>query len=150
MTTRTRFLAWMLTVEGAMSMLCGVGLAGMASRGGAAATFRGGADTGALASVLGPVLDGICIAVAVVLVLLGAAGLVAGRAAFRQRVPGATRTVLLAYAVPWGLLAALACLRAGAPQYDPASSLAAAALAATIGLLNMIAARTPRARSLTA
>lgn len=147
MVRRPPFLAWMLSLEGSTLLLCGAGLAVAAMGGRVAATLGGGADTGALAFVVGPVLEWACAALGVVIGLLGVAGLAAGRAAFRRRVPVATRTVLLAYAVPWGLLATLACLRAGAPQCDLAASLAAGVLAAAIGVLHVVAARSPRARA---
>lgn len=143
MVRRPHLLAWMLTLEGAILLLCGGGLVAASRTGRVAALLGSGGCTGALAFVGGPVLEWLCGALGAVLGLLGGAGLVTGRSAFRRRHPVAARTVLLAYAMSWGVLATLACLRASAPQSDLATSLAAGAIAAMVGLLHVIAARSP-------
>lgn len=147
MVRRPHFLAWMLSVEGSTLLLSGSLLA-VAAMTGRVTTLAGGADTGALALCLWPLLEWACCALGVVIGLLGVAGLVVGVAAFQKRALVATRTVLLAYSVPWAMLATLACLRAGSPSCDVAISLAAGAIAAAIGLLHLIAACTPRERPL--
>ncbi|MBL8730601.1 MAG: hypothetical protein JNM25_19440 [Planctomycetes bacterium] len=141
MVRRPHLLACLLSVEGSTLLLCGAGLVVTSMTGRVAATLGGGTDTGALAFVAGPVLECLCCAFGCVLCVLGVAGLVAGWAALRRHIPLATRIVLMTYAVSWGLLATLACLRAGAPQCDVATSLAAGVVAATFSVLHMIVAR---------
>ncbi|MBL8755465.1 MAG: hypothetical protein JNK15_19350 [Planctomycetes bacterium] len=144
------FLAWMLSLEGVAMLVSGVGLVVTALTGRGATTLMNGTCTGALACVAGSVLEWLCGALGVGLGLLGVAGLVAARETFRRPISGATRIVLLVYAVSWGLLATLACLRAGSPACDPATSLAAGVLAATIGGVHALAACSPRSRALAA
>ncbi len=142
MPSRPKAIAVMLLAEGAVLLATGGWLVGIALADSGAGKSTNALCTGALAAVLAPVFDLLCGATGAVLGLLGVAGLVGGWATFRRPPTAATRLLLLAFALPWGMAAILAGCSAASPQSDPTTSLAALGLATTLGLLHVIAART--------
>lgn len=121
-------------------LLCGGGLVVTTLTGSGSSTWVSAACNGGLAAVLGPVFDAMRSASGVVLTLLGAAGVAAGAVALRQPVTLATRLLLLAYGLAFGLVAILSGLGMAAPHRDLMTSFVAFAFAATLALLHVAAA----------
>lgn len=141
MPRRHKTIAWMLLVEGSALLVCGAWLCGSTVAGAGASTSFGGLCDGTLWAVCGPVFGLVRGATGVLLALLGAAGLAGSRTAFRGRVAGTTRSLLLLFALPWGLGAIFAGLCAAAPQNDATLCLAVGAGAFAMLLLHVAATR---------